>query len=174
MILPPQPGRGKAAVASSSNAPRPGEARYLCCGGLDAGCTCASQLCRLEGGPHSSQNVPRVCLLAVHDTCTMPISRARSVVRECRCSVEAAHVRSDETLLGTRTRDGVVRFGLLQGPSRQCRAFASTMFQCGDAKHQSVPAAQSLILMRTKCKIFVSMCPGSTERTVNWSVCTPH
>ena len=116
----------------------------------------------------------RVCLLAVHDTCTMPISRARPVVRECRCSVEAAHVRSDETLLGTRTRDGVVRFGLLQGPSRQCRAFASTMFQCGDAKHQSVPAALSLILMRTKCKIFVSMCPGSTERTVNWSVCTPH
>ena len=106
MMLPPQPGRRKAAVASSSNAPRPGEARYLCCGGLDAGCTCASPLCRLEGGPRNSQNVPRVCLLAVHDTCTMPISRARPVVRECRCSVEAAHVRSDETLLGTRTRDG--------------------------------------------------------------------
>ena len=150
LMLPPQPGRRKAAVASSSNAPWPGEARYLCCGGLDAGCTCASQLCRLEGGPRNVQNVPRVCLLAVHDTCTMPISRARSVVRECRCFVEAAHVRSDETLLGTRTRDGAVRFGLLQRPSRQCHAFACTMFQCVDAKHQSVPAALSSILMRTK------------------------
>ena len=166
--------RRKAAATRSSKAPRPRETRYLCCGGLDAGCSSASPLCRLECGPRNSHNVPRVCLLAVHDTCTMPMTRARPVVRECRCSVEAAHVRSDETLLGTRTRDGVVRFGLLQGPSRQCRAFASTMFQCGDAKHQSVPAALSLILMRTKCKIFVSMCPGSTERTVNCSVCTPH
>ena len=149
--------RRKAAVTRSSNAPRSREARYLGCGGLDAGRTCASPLSRLEGGPLNPQNVPRVCLLAVHGTWTMPVSRARPVVSECRCSGEAAHVKSDDTLRGTHTCDLAVRCGPRQGPSRHCRAFASAMFQCVHTKHKSIPAALPLILMRTKCEIFVCM-----------------
>ena len=140
--------RRKAAVTRSSNAPKPRETRYLDCGGLDARRTCALPLTRLQDGPLNPQNVPRVCLLAVHGTWTMPVSRARLMVPDCRCSGEAAHVKSDDTLRGTHTCDLAVRCGPRHGPNRHCRAFAIAMFQCVHTKHKLVATALALILMK--------------------------
>ena len=119
----------KKAAQRPSNVPGSHDTCCLGCGGLDVGITWALPLPRMKHGSLNPWNAPRVCLLAPDDTCSMPVSRTRTTQPDCRCSGEAAHAQSDGTLRGAHTPVRDVRCGHRHRTSRQCRAFATAMFQ---------------------------------------------